>query len=503
VTRDSRPGSYVRADGGSDATTSACSTGRREQNEPAVSVDPGRPDVVVIGANDYCSAMTTGDAWVGFYRSTDGGRTWTDGLVPGYPTDTSSAGFASPARGMCSAASDPSLSFDGQGRLYYGFICFNRSGEEGRGEGLERSSTFVARYGAHGARYDGTTLVARGTPDRNEDKINLTVDHSGGRFDGAVYAAWVQLAAPSEQGFPRDPMLFARSTDHGKTFSRPIPVSKLVHPRFPDLAVGPDGALYVAFRSGDTLWAARSEDGGRSFQVPVQVAGAFVPFDSSHFSGGSGEDCGVGPFRCKSRLIFSRFDTQAAVTADRSGVHVVWNERIGTGQSKLMFSSSPDGAVWSPARQIDHVPVGHQYWPDIAAGGGVVTVVFHDSRRDPAYAPNLPPGVRKNGSNPGGAVDVYVAQSENGGGTWTERRVTTRLSNFNYLVPGRIPFWGDYIYVSAAGRTVQVAWTDSRNLVVRRKNSFATYLPCPKDPFVNDPCLSQGGNDQNIYTARL
>jgi hypothetical protein len=57
--------------------------------------------------------------------------------------------------------------------------------------------------------------------------------------------------------------------------------------------------------------------------------------------------------------------------------------------------------------------------------------------------------------------------------------------------------------VSAAGTTVQVAWTDSRNLVVRRRGSFATYLPCPKNPFVNDPCLSQGGNDQNIYTARL
>jgi hypothetical protein len=470
-----------------------------------VAVDPRRPRVVVVGANDYCSAITTGDAWVGFYRSTDGGRTWTDGLVPGYPTDSSSAGFASPTRGLCSAAADPSMAFDNQGRLFYGFICFDRSEDPGGGEGLVRSSTFVARYGDHGSRYVGTTLVARGTPDRNEDKINLTVDRSGGRFDGRVYAAWVELAEPTDEGVPQDPMLFSRSSDHGATFGRPIPVSTLVHPRFPDLAVGPDGTVYVAFRSGNTLWVGRSTNGGRSFDVPAQVAAGIVPFDSSHFSAGSGEDCGIGPFRCKSGLIFSRFDTQAAVTADESGVHVVWNERVGTGQSKLMVRSSPDGSVWSEPRQIDTVSVGHQYFPDIAAGGGVITVVFQDSRRDPSYSPTLPPGVTRNGKNPGGAVDVFVAQSRDGGATWVERRITTRRSNFNYLVPGLAPFWGDYIYVSAVRRTVHVAWTDSRDLVPEpeRRRSFRTYLPCPDEPFINDPCLSQGGSDQNIYSARL
>jgi hypothetical protein len=459
--------------------------------------------VVVVGANDYCTAMTTGDAWVGFYRSADGGRTWTDGLVPGYPTDSSAAGLASPARGLCTAASDPSMSFDGQGRLFYGFICFNRSQGEDRGEGLVRSSTFVARYGDHGSRYVGTALVARGTPDRNEDKINLAVDRSGGRFDGRVYAAWVQIAGPTDEGVPQDPMLFARSSNHGASFADPIPVSTLVHSRFPDLAVGPDGTVYVAFRSGNTLWVGRSTDGGRSFQVPVQVAAGIVPFDSSHFSGGSGSDCGVGLFRCHSKLIFSRFDTQAAVAADRSGIHVVWNERVGNGQSKLMIRSSADGTVWSEPHQIDAVPTGHQYVPDIAAGGGVITVVFQDSRRDPSYAPTLPPGVTKNGKNPGGAVDIYVAQSRDGGATWTERRITTRRSNFNYLVPGRLPFWGDYIYVSSVGGAVHVAWTDSRNVVTTRRSSFRTYLPCPDDPYIDDPCLSQGGSDQNIYAARL
>ena len=517
VTRDGSPGSYRRADGGIDRTMEACSTGRREQNEPSVAVDPRNPRIIVIGANDYCAAMTTGDSWLGFYRSANGGRTWRNSLVPGYPTDTSSAGLASPAHGTCSVASDPTVSFDLSGRLFFGFICFNRGprggregGEEGgepeneaRAEGLIGSSTFVAMYDQDGSRYVRTTLVSRGTPDRNEDKINLTVDQTRGRYGGSVYAAWVQLADPTDEGFPQDPMLVSHSASHGATFSRPIPISPLVHARFPDLAVGPDGTVYAAFRSGDTLWVVRSTNGGRSFASPVQVAASIVPFDSRQFSEGSGDDCGTGRYRCHSKLIFSRFDTQIAVVADLTGVHVAWNERVGGGQSKLMTRTSQNGLVWSPARQIDQVAAGHQYFPDLASAGGVITVAFYDSRNDPAYAPTLPPGTTKSGKSSGGAVDVYVAQSTNGGRTWMQRRITNRSSNFNYLTPANLPFWGDYIYVSAAGEEVQVGWTDSRDFVEEKKGSFAAYRPCNSKPYVDDPCLSRGGSDENIYSARL
>jgi hypothetical protein len=100
-------------------------------------------------------------------------------------------------------------------------------------------------------------------------------------------------------------------------------------------------------------------------------------------------------------------------------------------------------------------------------------------------------------------VDVYVAQSRDGGVTWAERRVSSRSSNLNYLTPGNLPFWGDYIYVSAAGDEIQVGWTDSRAFEPEEKGSFAAYRPCASKPYVNDPCLSQGGSDENIYTARL
>src|SRR5213083_3137099 len=88
VTRDDTASSYLRYDGTSDATMAACSTGRRSQNEPTIAVDPHNTQVVVAGSNDYCAAIVNGDVWPGYYLSTDGGGSWNDSLVPGYPDDS-------------------------------------------------------------------------------------------------------------------------------------------------------------------------------------------------------------------------------------------------------------------------------------------------------------------------------------------------------------------------------------------------------------------------------
>ncbi|MBI3647443.1 MAG: exo-alpha-sialidase [Actinobacteria bacterium] len=529
VTRDAKAGTYLRYDGTSDATTSACSTSRRSQNEPAVAVDPHNTNVVTAGSNDYCAALVNGDAWAGFYRSTNGGTSWQDSLVPGYPADTSAAGMASPAHAFCNAAGDPTQSFDNAGRLFYGFICFNRSQPQ-------NGSTFVATYGSDGAHYVRTALVDKGTPSGNsaglfEDKINLAVDQTNGPSSGNVYVAWAQFA-----GFaPNDRILFSRSTDHGKTFSAPISASPEVvgAAQFADLAVGPDGTVYLTYRTftfplpgTNAIWLQRSTDGGVSWSAPVQVAG-IAPFDSSQFSGNGTGDCGDGPFSCPTGLTFERFSSLSAVAADSTGVHVVWNAETANGQAKIFARSSPDGISWpTDAASIDSVATGHQWFPDIASSGGVITVVFYDSRADAAYAPGLPPGNTAGGTSSGGAVDTLVAESTDGGATWTESLVSTVSSNFDWETHGRmrIPFWGDYIYVSSVDGRTNVAWTDSRNLVAGSdpretgssddQDGFDGYQTCTWDPndinapsysspSVSDPCLSQGGLDQNIYGMRV
>jgi len=521
VTRDSSPGSYVRYDGGTDATMLSCSTGRRTQNEPSVAVDPRNASVVVVGSNDYCAEIRngSGNVWAGYYRSTDGGATWANSLVPGYPADTSAAGTASPTHGSCAAAGDPTQAFDGAGRLFYGFICFNRAKPT-------NGSIYIATYDQDGARYMQTVRVDRGTPSvwgLFQDKINVTAD----TVSGNVYVLWAQYPGQSAN----NTLHFARSTDHGQTFSKPVRITPgLSEEQFADATVGPDGTLYVTYRTiahqsstTDAIWLVRSTDGGDSFSAPQLVA-SITPFDSTQFSGNGADTCGDGPFACPSGLTFARFSSMSAVAADAQGVHVVYSAETAGGQAKILVRNSPDGLSWpAPATPLDTAPTGHQFFPDIASAGGTISVVFQDSRGDPAYSPALPPGNTALGTNSGNVVQALLARSANGV-AWTEQQISAAGSNPNWEVRGsvRSPFFGDYNYVSAVGSTVRAVWSDSRDLTPGSDpretgadddadgfDGFQTCAWVPNDinapayssPTIAGSCLSQGALDQNIYIA--
>src|SRR5437870_3677841 len=68
----------------------------RQQVEPTIAIDPRNPSIIVAGAQDLRLVSVGEHRWHGFYRSTDGGQTWTNILLPGFPGDTSPEGLASP-----------------------------------------------------------------------------------------------------------------------------------------------------------------------------------------------------------------------------------------------------------------------------------------------------------------------------------------------------------------------------------------------------------------------
>jgi hypothetical protein len=523
VTNDT-DGSYTRYNGTTDATMLSCSTGKRTQNEPSVAVDPSNTSIMVAGSNDYCAEIEngSGNVWAGYYRSADGGATWSNSLVPGYPADDSTAGTASPAHGACAAAGDPTQSFDGAGRLYYGFICFNRTKPT-------NGSIYVARYDDHGEDYVRTVRVERGTPSvwgLFQDKINVAVDQSAEQpTSGNVYVAWARYPGQAANNV----MFFTRSTDGGRTFAEPIRLTGgHAEEQFADLAVGPQGAVYVTYReiahqksTQNRIRIMRSTDGGQSFSAPNTVA-SIDPFDSTDFGPDS---CGDGPFACTNGLTYARFSSLSAVAVDTDGVHVVWSARDDDGQAKIFARNSPNGLSWpTPAATLDTVPEGHQFFPDIATGGGTLSVVFQDSRDDLDYSPTLPPGNTAGGANSGNVVNAFVAGSTDGGETWTESQVSSAGTNPNWEVRGsmRSPFFGDYNYASAAGATAASVWTDTRDLPAGQDpretgadddtDGFDGAQSCvwvPNDinapsyssPTIADPCMSQGGLNQNIYVA--
>jgi hypothetical protein len=449
---------YVRHDGGSDATIASCSSdapgitagGERAQNEPTATVDPNNPMRMTAGANDYCALPTINDAWAGFYYSMNGGSDWVNSLLPGYPTDTSAEGQASPLFGLAGAAGDPVQAWDSMGHVYYGGIAFNRVKPF-------NGSIWVARYDWGATEpapdYEFTTIVSRGTPGFGhfEDKVQLEVDRGvESPHNGNVYMCWARFTGSVSNNF----IEFARSTNGGRTWSVQK-ISANHGSQFCDIAVTRNGTVFVAWRQfafkpdqgqrqdNAVAWT-KSTNGGQTFSRAA-VATNFTQWDlTDHFGSPSAagqayfdaclhaeytigacrsgpeprqssRDCGDGPFVCQSGYVFHRADTQVRITADPTAAgdpdaaYLVYDASVpssltptgttfgtvgsGTGsQASIYFTYTTNGGgSWSDPARIDPQVKGHQFFPDIDADDGELHAFWQDSRDDCSSGPPTTP----------------------------------------------------------------------------------------------------------------
>ena len=553
-----------------DAIT-ACGANRRQQNEPSTAVDARNPSVVVAGSNDYCTVELAGGTWAGFYRSTTSGASWVDSLLPGYPTDTSPEGLASPLqqRGITNAG-DPVQAWDLQGRLFYMGNAFNRVAPQ-------NGSVWVATYDQDAAHYVRTVIVGKAGPalsGRFNDKTSIEVDRGvNSPHRGNVYAAWSLF-----QGNGNNSIQFVRSTDHGATFSHPVKISTgSKDVQFADIAVTSNGTVYVAYRQFESSRGRQeasiqyvvSTDGGATFSRAATAA-EFEPFDAADSAGdpeaaeeaheqafenadgpeseageesvGDSRDCGSGPFACQSGFVFFRHDSQPRITADpkssSQNVYLVYDATIpgteqpsqttyntanpvGTtlrvGQGGIYFATLT-GNRWSTPSLLAPTARGHQFFPDINADGGVLHALWHDSRNDPAYSVQYPPG--NNGAVRDAAgfaaathgLDTYAASSTNGGTNWALARLSgaSQMPNYEMFGDRRVPFHGDYNYVSSVGAFAYNTWTDTRQVVPGNDPRYAggegfDVLQCRTQDAAGtwsaDTCPNAGGLDQDIYGA--
>jgi hypothetical protein len=571
--------SYTLATGApyTDEVLEECSIARGRQNEPSVAVNPRDTRVLIGSSNDYCGVyvgtdedgnpVPTGPIWLGYYRSEDRGESFVSSLVPGYPGDTSP--YAALSKARTASSGDPVIAWDNHGRVFMGA----ESSDDPAGSPKTFGDVWVARYknpagpaGAtinDGKKYGGTSIVARGSSapfllGKFNDKTAIEADRTSGGCDGNVYFSWSRFTGGSPTGFTAS-VYFARSTNHGRTFSHPKKVSQSIHDiQFPDIAVTGNGHVYVTFRQFrsvlggerfDGIFYVKSTNCGRTFSRPRLIT-KFEPYDATDLydDGSLAGDCGDLDSHCQSGYTFFRRSTQVRSTADQlddahEWIYIVYDPSkpgtevaTGTSYGSVISGDLPvkfhrrtgsqsgtyflrlNGATrtHTTPELIDDETVGHQLFPDISADGGTLHAIWWDSRFDPAYSPRRPVGNDAAG-NTYASLDVFGSSSNDHGDNWsTAARVTDVTSNPNYeqFADRTVPFAGDYLWVTSLEGFAYTAWTDYRDVVQGpdpreageedEDAESADVVQCrvfdpATETWSGDRCPHAGGLDQNIY----
>jgi hypothetical protein len=391
----------------------------QRQNEPSMAVSSRNPLHLLAGANDYRTVdlpglpdgEETGDAWLGIFKSFDGGQTWQSTLLPGYPQDQSAQGLASPLKGY-SAAADPVVRPGTNGLFYYSGIAFNR----GSNLGAVFVSSFIdlnnkengdATQGLDPIQYVGTAVVDTGTAGQFLDKPWVTADiprAGSGQCTiavsptqtvpaGNVYFVWSRFT-----GSNSTKIMFTRSLDCGQTWSNPTKLSESNSlNQGTSIAVDPiSGAVYVVWRrfatssQTDAIVIAKSTDFGQTFTKSSDVA-TIVPFDQPD---------SATSFRTNSLPTIA----VSVDSTNTSRVHVAWAARPAAGaDARVYLTTSLDGSTWSNPAPVDDGPVmddlgngftrGHQFMPQLTFAAGQLMVLYYDTRLDHTlglFYPNNP-----------------------------------------------------------------------------------------------------------------
>ena len=435
---------FIRDNGGDSAplsTSSASVNGNVDvsnecgpQSETFITINQNRPKVLAGGSNEIFRLPMRG------YYSTNGGSSWGGVDLPLPP--------AKGANGI-DFGSDPTLAFDTQGNVFYGYIVVFFS----NGNGINGTEMAVAKSADGGKTYPSVNFFSfeNGTNHFN-DKPMITADtNATSALRDNVYVAWDAAAGGSIGGGVR----VATSSDHGASFS----VTRADDPSGPGRAigaspaVGPNGELYVAWNdySANAIVTNRSFDGGRSWGVPVTVSHKTLPFDIA-----------IPAESFRGALVYPSLGVDVSNGPLRGRIYCSWMDLTPANVTDIFISySDSNGQTWSaPTRVPDQftLPVDRfNHWMSIDPTNGDVNVAFYDTRNDTT-------GARYQ-------TDYYLARSTNGGLSFpaADIRVSTVSSN-EHDCNGIFPCdginygnqQGDYEgLVSFAGVSYPI-WTDSR-----------------------------------------
>ncbi len=407
-------------------------------NSPTMARNPRRPDTVVVAHRiDRPSFSAV------INSSADGGAAWRRTALP-LP------------RGKDRPYA-PDAAFAPDGTLYVTYVNLE-------GPGNVPASLWLSKSSDGGRTLSDPVRIAG----RLAFQARLAVDRAG-----TVHVTWLQgqeVALLSLAG-PPSPIVASRSTDGGRTFSRPLRVSDPNRERVGAASpvIDSDGQLVVLYedfkddrRDFENLegppWSkpfalvvTRPTDGGRSFWRGVELESGVVP--------------------TRRFLVFvPEFPSLAAGPGDT--LYAAWADGRNGDEDVFLRRSDDDGRTWSAPVQVNDNPEKDgtsQYLPRVdVSRDGRVDVVFLDRRRDRANV----------------MTDATLGSSHDDGDSFRNARLSTR--SFDSGVGPRpapqvpVDFGSRLGLASSDGRSL-AAWTDTRlgTEDTGRQDIFATAFHAP------------------------
>jgi hypothetical protein len=445
VALDPRIGSNLRL--GDDPA--ALPSNMRAQAEPHIARSPVNSDFLVATFQEG-RFVDGGAVDCGYSVTTDGGLSWTRALIPN---------LTQVAGGTYYRATDPVAGVDLSGNVYL-------NTEGATDPNFVNGDILVSKSTDGGATFAAPSVVYH-PPNNNvfPDKPWMAINtFSGTATAGRIVATFTLFASSNSNGGIIER---AYSDNGGATWS----TVSIVHTGVIDAQGSqpvflPNGNIVVVYwnfgSSAESLRAVISTNGGVTFGAPIVITTA-TEYNEPSIRTGS-----ILP----------------SAAADRtSGNLFVVYQTLLSGNPRIAFTKSTDGGTtWSTPVAISDNPAGSGVFNpaiNVSPNGQALTVIFYDHRNNP-------------GSNT--LVDLYLAQSFDGGATWQPNIRVTSMSTDASLAPLTSSGYmlGDYQGVAETTNTNVPAvpvWIDTR-----------TGNP---DPFIGRIGISSQLNFTSWQAARL
>ena len=356
------------------------------------------------------------------------------------------------------AAFDPSVSVDAGGRWYVG-----RLGEVVvPGLGLPPPGGIYVTSSASGTNWRWPTAPML---DSYQDDYDTVV--ADPKVAGRAYATWTNY--PVGVGSPKyDRTLFAKTSNGGATFSRPITVHRAragyldVIPRLVRLD---DGTLLIVYAeipastidAGDgpfALYATRSADHGKTWSQPVRVR------SDSYANVVDPETHTLYEFAC---CVFS-----LSAGPGRSA-YLAWNTNPSLQEGHVkVISTSDGGRSWTTT--ADLARPAQAFEATVAATPRTIALTFYD------FSGAQPPDQDR-------PTTLWLARSGDGGVTWRIRRLAGPFDLASETPPGDAAYLGDFQSLVPVDGGFEAAFTLAKPLARNGPSDvFAAFIPecaCP------------------------